>query len=51
MVAQIPPFDLLLSSMDQRHDTIDFLSGYFRDSELEWFTLEKEAYVVMAPVT
>lgn len=35
---------------DQRHETLTFRAGHFRDTELRWYTIEKESYAIMETV-
>lgn len=50
VVTQKPISDLLLRCADQRREPLAFLSSHFRDAELRWSTIEKEALVIMATV-
>lgn len=50
IVTQVPPEDLSLPHVDQRHQPLSFLSGHFTGPQLGWSTLEKEAFAIMATV-
>lgn len=50
VVTQVSCEDLSLPIQDQHHEALAFLSGHFRDAELRWSTIEKEAYAIMATV-
>lgn len=50
VVTRVPTEDLSLSSAEQRHEPLAFLSRPFRDAELHWKTLEKEAHAIMEAI-
>lgn len=45
---QLPMEDTSLSRVDQRYEHIAFLPGHFTDFKLQWATIEKGAYAIMA---
>eukprot|EP00178_Gracilaria_changii_P000257 TRINITY_DN1027_c0_g1_i1.p2 TRINITY_DN1027_c0_g1~~TRINITY_DN1027_c0_g1_i1.p2 ORF type:complete len:1106 (+),score=114.18 TRINITY_DN1027_c0_g1_i1:5972-9289(+) len=50
IVTQVPYEDLSKPHKLQRHSRLSFCSGRFNSTQLEWSTLEKEAFAIMATV-
>jgi hypothetical protein len=47
IVTQIPPEDLTLPLSEQRHEPLAFLSSAFKGAQLNWATVEKEAFSIV----
>lgn len=48
MAQQAPMSDLRNHHRDQRHKSLDFLSGRFSKAQQRWPTIQKDSYVVVA---
>lgn len=48
IVTHIPVADAEFPCADQHHEPLPFLSAHFKESSLRWFTIEKEAYAILA---
>jgi hypothetical protein len=48
ITTQVPPEDLDLPPMEQRHEPLAFLSGSFTGAMHRWSIIEKEAFAILA---
>ena len=48
VVTQTEPAQLSLPSVEQQHEPIAFLSGKFKQSEVNWSVYEKEAFAIVS---
>ncbi|CEO98733.1 Reverse transcriptase domain-containing protein [Plasmodiophora brassicae] len=46
-LTQIPYSDLVKSYDEQQHEPLAFISGSFKDNQLRWATIEKEAFAIV----